>query len=87
MRSVSVAEARNQLTELLRAVEQGETLAVTRRGRPVAVWLAAPAYERLQAAAGQAADFAAWAQGWRSRLPAGFEGISAEELARWEESA
>lgn len=35
-RSVSVAEAKARLSELLKAVEEGETIAITRRGRPVA---------------------------------------------------
>ena len=33
---VSVAEAKNRLTELIRAVEQGEHVVITRRGKPVA---------------------------------------------------
>lgn len=36
MRSVSVAEAKAHLSELLDAVEQGEELEITRRGKPVA---------------------------------------------------
>lgn len=35
-RTVSVAEAKSHLSELLKAVEDGETIAITRRGRPVA---------------------------------------------------
>ena len=35
-RSVSVAEAKAHLSELLKAVEAGETISITRRGRPVA---------------------------------------------------
>jgi antitoxin (DNA-binding transcriptional repressor) of toxin-antitoxin stability system len=36
MRSVSVAEAKAQLSRLLDAVERGEELEITRRGKPVA---------------------------------------------------
>jgi prevent-host-death family protein len=36
MTSVSVAEAKNRLSELLVRVEAGEEISVTRRGRPVA---------------------------------------------------
>lgn len=36
MRSVSVAEAKAHLSELLDAVEQGEELEITRRGKPIA---------------------------------------------------
>ncbi|HXR40635.1 MAG TPA: type II toxin-antitoxin system prevent-host-death family antitoxin [Terracidiphilus sp.] len=33
---VSTAEAKNRLTELIRAVEGGEQVVITRHGRPVA---------------------------------------------------
>ncbi len=33
---VSIAEARNRLTELIRAVEGGEQVVITRHGTPVA---------------------------------------------------
>jgi prevent-host-death family protein len=32
---VSVAEAKNRLTELIRAVEDGESVTICRRGKPV----------------------------------------------------
>jgi prevent-host-death family protein len=33
---VSIAEAKNQLSELVRAVERGEEVVITRHGKPVA---------------------------------------------------
>ncbi len=33
---VSIAEAKNRLTELIRAVEGGESVVITRHGKPVA---------------------------------------------------
>lgn len=36
MISVPLAQAKNQLSELITRVEAGETVSVTRRGRPVA---------------------------------------------------
>lgn len=36
MKIVAVYEAKNRLSELLAAVEGGETVSITRRGRPVA---------------------------------------------------
>jgi prevent-host-death family protein len=33
---VSIAEAKNRLPELIRAVEDGETVVITRHGKPVA---------------------------------------------------
>lgn len=84
MKAVSIAQARNSLAELVYEAEEGQPVQVTRRGRPVVVLLSEAEYERLQAAAAMV-DFAAWAQAWRGRLPAGFEGITPEELARWRE--
>jgi prevent-host-death family protein len=35
MKTVSIRDAKNRLTELAREVEQGETIVVTRNGKPV----------------------------------------------------
>lgn len=43
---VSVAEAKNQLSQLVRAVESGESVVITRNGRPVAQLVPAPAARR-----------------------------------------
>jgi prevent-host-death family protein len=83
MKAVSIADAKNRLTELLYEAEEGQPVQVTRRGQPVAVLLSENEYARLMAAAAGAADFASWAQAWRDRLPAGIEGINAAELERW----
>lgn len=85
MKTVSIAQARNSLTELVYEAEEGRPVQFTRRGRPVAVLVSEAEYARLKAAAGAASDFAAWAQAWRAALPAGFEGITSAELARWQE--
>jgi prevent-host-death family protein len=34
--NVSIAEAKNRLPELIRAVEKGESVVITRHGKPVA---------------------------------------------------
>jgi prevent-host-death family protein len=85
MKSVSIAEAKNRLTELLYQAEDGQPVQLTRRGHAVAVLLSDAEYLRLKSAAAGALDFAAWAQAWRLRLPPGIEGISASELERWRE--
>ena len=36
MREVGIFEAKNKIGELLKAVEQGETIMITRRGKPIA---------------------------------------------------
>jgi prevent-host-death family protein len=43
---VSVAEARNHLTRLIRAVESGEQVVITRNGKPVAQLAPLPAGRR-----------------------------------------
>jgi prevent-host-death family protein len=35
MKTISIREAKNRLTEIAREVEEGETIVVTRNGRPV----------------------------------------------------
>jgi prevent-host-death family protein len=45
--SYSVAEARDQLASLIRRAEEGETVTVTRRGKPVARVLSEKAYRKL----------------------------------------
>lgn len=86
MKTVSIADARNRLTELLYEAEAGRPVQVTRRGQAVAVLLSESEYARLQSAAAAAVDFSAWAQAWRQRLPAEIEGISAIELERWRDA-
>lgn len=48
-RDYSVAETRDNLTRLLRIVEAGDHVHITRRGHPVAVVLSAADYEELTA--------------------------------------
>lgn len=48
MRSASVAEVKARLSELLQYVEAGETVSITRRGKPVARLIAEqPARKRI----------------------------------------
>jgi len=44
--NISTAEAKNRLTELIRAVETGEQVVITRHGRPVAQISPPPAAHR-----------------------------------------
>ena len=43
---VSIAEAKNRLTQLIRTVEQGETVVITRHGKAVAQLSPPPAARR-----------------------------------------
>ena len=46
MRKFQATEAKTHLSELLRLVERGETVAITRHGKPVAHLVPVPAQDR-----------------------------------------
>jgi prevent-host-death family protein len=60
---VSIAEAKNRLTQLIRAVEGGEQVVITRNGKPVAQ-LAPPPPERRKARFGGMKDRIKLLPGW-----------------------
>jgi prevent-host-death family protein len=43
---VDIADARNRLTQLVRAVEEGESIVITRNGKPVAQLVPPPSKRR-----------------------------------------
>jgi len=60
---VSIAEAKNRLPELIRAVEGGERIVITRHGKPVAQLTPAPP-ERRQIQWGAMRGRIQLPQGW-----------------------
>jgi antitoxin (DNA-binding transcriptional repressor) of toxin-antitoxin stability system len=60
---VSIAEAKNRLPELIRAVEQGKAVVITRHGKPVAQ-LSAPPRQRRKARLGGMKDRIRLLPGW-----------------------
>jgi PTS system cellobiose-specific IIB component len=48
MSQYSIAQAKDQLTQIIRAAEAGDSVEITRRGEPVAVILSIAAYQKLQ---------------------------------------
>ena len=60
---VSIAEAKNRLPELIRAVEQGEEVVITRHGKPVAQ-IAPPPRERRKIQWGAMRDRIRLLDGW-----------------------
>jgi prevent-host-death family protein len=60
---VSVAEAKNRLPELIRAVEEGEKVVITRHGKPVAQ-LSPPPAERRRVRLGGMKDRIELRAGW-----------------------
>ena len=72
---VNVVEAKNKLTQLLRRVERGDDVTITRNGEPTAMLISVESYSRLrrQAAANRLRDL-------RDELAD--SGLSAEEIHR-----
>ena len=73
MREIQATEAKTRLAELLRAVEYGETITITRHGKPVA--------HLVPACAGDRANRERAVERFRQRR-AGWEGVafSTEEI-------
>jgi prevent-host-death family protein len=63
----SIAEAKNKLPELIRAVEEGKKIIITRHGKPVAQLTAAPP-ERRQVRLGEMKDRIQLLPGWHDPL-------------------
>jgi prevent-host-death family protein len=82
MKSTSVREAKSGLTGLLREVEKGHAVRLTRRGKPVAVLLSEQQYERLQRQRQPERSFLQFLRGWRREMIAkGLTFMSEQELA------
>jgi prevent-host-death family protein len=81
-RSASVAEARNSLTRLIQAAEQGQTVHITRRGKPVAVLVSEEEYTRLKAGTPQK-DFWQTLQEWREQADFDWPELTPEEVDSW----
>lgn len=65
-RSASIAEARNQLPALVHSAEAGQSVAITRRGKTVAVLLSLSDYQRLQR--GGVGDFCHAVEAFRAEV-------------------
>lgn len=82
MRDSTIREAKNALTRLIRSVESGKAVRITRHGKPVAVLLSSREYQRLSAVVGRR-DPWEFLQRWRAQLPEDFEGISDRDVDSW----
>jgi prevent-host-death family protein len=65
-KTVSIAEAKARLSECIRSIEQGDSIIITRHGKPVAALVASVDLEKLERlrAAGPSAGLASLAGGW-----------------------
>ena len=73
---ISIAEAKNRLPELIRAVEEGKSVTITRHGKPVAQLNRAPA-ARSKPQLGAMKDRIKFLPGWDESL--GIEDLIEEE--------
>ena len=78
MKETSIRDAKTKLTSLVREVEKGRAVRLTRRGRPVAVLLSQRQYDRL-ARRTSARDFLHFLQGWRREMIAKGVPFSSDE--------
>ena len=82
MSQVSITEAKNTLTRLIHEAERGETIYITRHGKPVAVLLSEEAYEQLKARK-QQIDFWQAIQAWRAQASFDWPELTPEEVDSW----
>ncbi len=65
-RTCSIAETRDQLPKLIREVEGGEPVRITRRGHPVAVLVSEAEFRRLtDSSPALLDDYQRWRSAWR----------------------
>ena len=76
-RRYSIAEARNNLPGIVHAVEKGEPVELTRRGKLVAVIVSIEEYERLKP---RKRDWVDAIEEWRSRTNFAALGITGHEF-------
>jgi prevent-host-death family protein len=86
MAETSIAEAKNQLTRLIHQAERGDTVHITRRGRPVAVLLSEAEYARLSRGTTRPTF---WEAIQAMRADPDFEPVDLEpeEIASWRDRA
>jgi prevent-host-death family protein len=84
VRRVSIDEARDRFTGLVRDVQLGRPVELTRRGKRVAVLVPCDEYDRLR---GGRPTMAEALQAWRSRVGVDFEGFTKDEVESWRDSS
>lgn len=65
-KSYSIAEARNQLTKLVREAEAEYTVQLTRRGKPVAILVSVDVFEELNRSKSDTTRFYDRIMAWRA---------------------
>jgi prevent-host-death family protein len=78
-RKISLAEARDHLTGLVKDVERGQRIELTRRGKPVAVLVSLDEYERPRE---KRLSPAAALRAWRKTAPPDYDGLERPDRER-----
>lgn len=84
MNTVSIAEAKSRLSQLIHSTEKGDTVHLSRYGKPVAVLLSESDYQALLHQKNEPWDVIAQ---WRNDTDFGHgDAWSDEEISRWREA-
>jgi prevent-host-death family protein len=86
MRDRTIREARNSLTALIRDAEKGNSVRLTRHGKPVAVLISVREYRRLSALSARK-DPGQFLERWRAERPDNLQGISNAEVDSWRDKS
>lgn len=86
-REISIAEAKNKLTAVVREAEKGRGIRLTRRGKPVAVIMSAAEYDSLTSAKNKFWEsYLAFSKAYESDLEditdADFDGLRDKSVGR-----
>ena len=82
MLEVSVAKARNALTQLIHEAEGGKVVNITRRGKSVAVLVSREEYDRLESQDSKR-DFWQAIEDWRAQASFDWPELTPEEVDGW----
>ena len=82
MLEVSVAKARNALTQLIHEAEGGKVVHITRRGKSVAVLVSREEYDRLESQDSKR-DFWQAIEDWRAQASFDWPELTPEEVDGW----
>ena len=82
MLEVSVAKARNALTQLIHEAEGGKVVHITRRGKSAAVLVSREEYDRLESQDSKR-DFWQAIEDWRAQASFDWPELTPEEVDGW----
>ncbi len=87
MTTVSIAEAKNQLTRIVQEAETGESVHITRHGKPVAVLVSETEYVRLRSNKPEPKSLWDTVLDWRNANNLDWPGLTDEEIDSWRDKS